>query len=547
MKITTILVSLCLVSVSLMGQKNYKNSENDPNHFKAIRNLTNSKFQSGVEKFYKGDFTKTLSKQTDYFLKSTSIIKQTLDSVVIDVYDAVSEKFMIYYKEEFKYNSEGYLTSELYFNWNESTKKWIGDSKYEYTYNSNGNLTLEVEYSLDEKTSAWVEISKNESTYDSNGNCTLKIQSDWDQTSSKWIKANKREYGFDSNGNSILSIIYGWDETTIEWILDIKIENQYDSNGNLAVHIDYNSTGDKVKRKEEYTYDPGGNLSSDITYVWDEISGIWVLGWQREYTHDANGNLTLEIDSRWDHTNLMWIESYKDEFINDSNGNSTSDSSYMWDELNSNWILIGRSESTYDTNGNPTSCISFSWDEATSLWTGNSKWEDGYDSNGNLIFASEFEWDETTSNWIGYYKDEYIYDITILANELILPGFYFDDEFINKVTDILYYSIDENSGQWYVDSRVKFFYSDNTNTGIEGNKQNGIKVYPNPAADILNFDITNSYGSATIEICNIQGKLLLQKEVSQNLQISVDHLPRGLYIYKINDSNAVKTGKIILQ
>ncbi|MDR6966331.1 chitodextrinase [Flavobacterium arsenatis] len=70
-----------------------------------------------------------------------------------------------------------------------------------------------------------------------------------------------------------------------------------------------------------------------------------------------------------------------------------------------------------------------------------------------------------------------------------------------------------------------------------------IKLYPNPASDILNIQTNSTLKS--VEIYNIQG----QKVVSSNQkQINVAHLASGVYLVKIQDENAkIATKKIVIK
>ena len=69
------------------------------------------------------------------------------------------------------------------------------------------------------------------------------------------------------------------------------------------------------------------------------------------------------------------------------------------------------------------------------------------------------------------------------------------------------------------------------------------RVYPNPACSAINIAL-NTKDNAQFYLQDIQGKEILQASVREKQQISVAHLPEGLYIYKIEMKNRNEYGKI---
>jgi len=93
-------------------------------------------------------------------------------------------------------------------------------------------------------------------------------------------------------------------------------------------------------------------------------------------------------------------------------------------------------------------------------------------------------------------------------------------------------------------SEVSLLFTNNTLSSADFNQNNlQVSLYPNPATDILNIEMTNEIKS--IEIYNIQG----QKVMSSNQkQINISDLAAGLYMVRIQDvDNAIATKKIIIE
>ena len=127
-------------------------------------------------------------------------------------------------------------------------------------------------------------------------------------------------------------------------------------------------------------------------------------------------------------------------------------------------------------------------------------------NNGILYLGSLFG--ETGSRYIGYVDDLQIYNYALSNAE---------------VTNL------------YTNNTLSS--SDFTENNIE------VSLYPNPANDILNIEMTSDVKS--IEIYNIQGQKVLS---SNQKQINVSNLASGIYMIRIQDvDNAIATKKIVKQ
>jgi len=83
----------------------------------------------------------------------------------------------------------------------------------------------------------------------------------------------------------------------------------------------------------------------------------------------------------------------------------------------------------------------------------------------------------------------------------------------------------------------------------ETGKKVGIKVFPNPASDIVTLNINNANNSdLTLNIYNVIGKLVSSETLLQNQkQIFIDDLSNGLYIVEIKSKEWSEKQKLIIQ
>lgn len=100
-----------------------------------------------------------------------------------------------------------------------------------------------------------------------------------------------------------------------------------------------------------------------------------------------------------------------------------------------------------------------------------------------------------------------------------------------------------------------FFDMDYTWTSIEDNNFDGeVKVYPNPATETLNFDISiQENEKVSLVLLNIQGQkvmdIISEEALSDgiiNTSVSVDGLVPGVYFWTLTSNSGIMTDKIII-
>jgi len=102
------------------------------------------------------------------------------------------------------------------------------------------------------------------------------------------------------------------------------------------------------------------------------------------------------------------------------------------------------------------------------------------------------------------------------------------------------WKISESNNNGYPDFIGSIF-----NAVVETNAANKIMLYPNPATDA--FQITGIEGTAAIAVSDLNGRLLLSKNLAGNETVSVSYLPNGVYLATIKSNKITKTEKLIIQ
>lgn len=93
--------------------------------------------------------------------------------------------------------------------------------------------------------------------------------------------------------------------------------------------------------------------------------------------------------------------------------------------------------------------------------------------------------------------------------------------------------------------KYTFYYSSKTTTALPEPEARKTIVFPNPATDFVEFETDNISIPISVELYDLQGRKVISKLLPTNNQISIGHLIRGIYVYRLIQGSDVKQGKII--
>ena len=108
-------------------------------------------------------------------LKSSQIIKQRMDSMLYEEYNPLSSQFVVYYKQEYKYNSVGENTQIIYFELDLNTQTLVSKYKDEIT-NNNGEYCVVFSY---KSVNQWFDNEKCVQSYNAIGKLEKIIVCKW--------------------------------------------------------------------------------------------------------------------------------------------------------------------------------------------------------------------------------------------------------------------------------------------------------------------------------------------------------------------------------
>ncbi|MFM9988152.1 T9SS type A sorting domain-containing protein [Flavobacterium sp.] len=88
-------------------------------------------------------------------------------------------------------------------------------------------------------------------------------------------------------------------------------------------------------------------------------------------------------------------------------------------------------------------------------------------------------------------------------------------------------------------------YVTNGTLGTQKNSISGLKIYPNPAKNLLNIT-SDSFETKTVAIYNVLGAQVLSANVT-NAPINVASLSKGVYVVKITEEGKTATRKLVIE
>jgi len=83
--------------------------------------------------------------------------------------------------------------------------------------------------------------------------------------------------------------------------------------------------------------------------------------------------------------------------------------------------------------------------------------------------------------------------------------------------------------------------------GTEITNSDVLKVYPNPASDVLNISVPGLNGNqSSIRVVDMKGTVMMEEKITRSLQqINISRLPKGVYMLKLMNGDKTTTSKFI--
>lgn len=377
---------------------------------------------------------------------------------------------------------------------------------------------------------------------------------EWNEDVSQWEKLKKEEYSY--NEMQQLTFEYYWNESNNQWELDGGQEFIFNANGKIIEMSDYQQV---QLDKFVFYYDIYGDLDYGIGYERDDELSEWISVDSTSYSFNVNGDITNETDFVWNDVNSTWLEEDKCEYSYNMYGYLEAETEYEWNESNSEWVYDELDSKEYFYDENNYLIFRREYDPPETM-------KCNYDADGNIIQNLFGNWNPDTDEGVeseANSKAEISYDLSVEIDNMILPFSEnnepvsnpifielvndFSDfrlKFNHKPIEMIYYERDDFN-QWESTIKALCYYSEQNTTLVNAINKTTLQIYPNPATNFVQLLLNNTYETFTFQLFDIQGRSLLNKEISNNEKIDLSSFERGVYLYKINAGRNIESGKLI--
>jgi hypothetical protein len=194
-------------------------------------------------------------------------------------YDTVSQQWVRYNYELYRYNQIHLDSIQEFFSWNNSANEWIDSLRISYSYDDKQNLKTQLhELWLG---SNWTNSQKWNYEY-SNG--LLQKENKYQWLAGAWENKDYREYQYTTASLLQRRTDYLWDGS--EWL---------------------------NKTRKTYTYNNQQQPTLILNEFWSFGYEQWTNLSQNIYDYDNNNNRELFTFRYWDEDNNRWINSYQEQ------------------------------------------------------------------------------------------------------------------------------------------------------------------------------------------------------------------------------------------
>ena len=405
------------------------------------------------------------------------------------------QKVVYYEKSYTKYNANGDITEEIWYQWNGN--EWVLRGKQECTYDDKGRITTDFTYEWadgDWKLTAGIPVMLPDGTLMDSYTVSTRRSRYSAYENDNHERVEKCDVERYSNGTwSNEPISYGHAYVKIYSIKGLLLNEErglnkwtyeYDADGNLINKYQYLGTSGKWEalNKSLYKYDDMGNMIEEICYNWSSTKYEWQVSYSHAYAYNKMGLMTLDEYLVPDRN-----YGYRYEYVIDEQGNYVYQYYYRYSD--NAWQPYQKYEYPAGCTSETTSYYDgFYYSYQDGEWVVTSGHSTVYDEYGDRL---EYV---TAASWEGHYKSVYTYDYNVLGKE-VYPGL----TSIHKCLTETRTDLDTNEVEHYV-----YYYSPYNAAGISAIE------YETSASVIYDLSGRRVIQIATCGICITKGKKVIR-------------------------------------
>ena len=361
------------------------------------------------------------------------------------------------------------------------------------------------------------------------GQNTQNVQSmlaeSWSTANATWQNLNKNIYSYDTNG-------YMTNDLTLKWITaSSQMQNLTQIN---------------------YLNNPDGTVSQMITQSWDNVSASWVNSTKYSYTYNASNNVQSILYESWTNGNWQNVNLTDNTYTNSQLTNSLIKG---WNIPTVAWRIVKQINYTYNTSGNLTIKTNQVYQNGTT-WKDDTRNSYTYNTQHQVLTDISAVWDGLM--WRSWYKYANSYASGILYNTIsysypaangsayISGQNNYSNNSNGTVSQLVYqnWTYTSSGSGHYTDNKRYTYNYDPALAITDFEKQNSVRIYPNPATDIVNVKTNDDTTGLSYSIIDQSGRIVLAGKLNkEETAIDIIQLTKGVYL--LQTQNQKKTVKLI--
>lgn len=302
------------------------------------------------------------------------------------------------------------------------------------------------------------------------------------------------------------------------------VQNTYDVQNRLLTSASETDYGQGIFQHTyiRYTYTPTGKPDSMISRT--ENTGSPIIHIIHRYEYNSLDSVTKLTEQRWDSAGNTLTDTRRYLYTYNAQNLPVEELQQLWN--NGQWNDNSKSIYSYDAAGKKTTISYEAYNTGAWMYLGKRSYL--YDAQGSI--TEDNNYDNVTGN-----------DVLVVKNI-----FTYNTEGFRASYERIRYERDSTFRNY-----VYYYYGTEWPTAIaEQTKKNGLRMYPNPANNIINIHLNNTTrDKLQILIYNTQGMLMTKQEVLQtghDITIPVGRLSAGEYVIEINGSGTGSKGTFII-
>ncbi len=438
------------------------------------------------------------------------------------LYDTLSGSWVKSDYVEISYYNDTLLHSFIVYYWDNQENK-RGDTAAYRLYDDQGHLIVYMYKAWDAQNRIFLYGEKEKNEYDSHNLLIKTTKWRWDVQNNAWVGNNRVLYEYNDNGELIHELHQQWANDI--WENDKQYFMFYDDHGN-KVERDMQrwiNGAWVMQERDTFEYNTSGYLTTHLFQTWDTSSQHWLNNAITIYTYDANGNIISDLYKFWDITINDWVNSGMDIYQYDSDNKLVMHSLKMWNNKTQQWIWTDRYIYEYDSAGNKTRDLQQSWHYQDSSWANASQTMYSYNSNGQILEQLSQRWNQHDSAWV---------------NDKIYLHEYNDGGYEIKY-EYRIWNVD--SGYWNNGFKYEYYCSKRIFNAVpEIASGTGLRVYPNPAGNILYLSWGQDIKPEEIYLIDIRGRVIVHKFMVSGNALDISGLSPGVYFVRVKNKGSVR-------